>query len=220
MAPDWCGQIRDFINKHSPDIFLVQKTHLRPEHSFKIPNYTCYRNDRTHPARSRGGTVILIKNSISHCHVPTPPLLPSVEATLIIITPIDYDPILIDSIYIPPINNYFKNLGAALDAIFNSNNKIILVGDFKAKHTAWGCHCSDTRGNRLYNYIVNNSIDVIAPPTPTRLGISSASIIDYALIKNLNWPCTINSIPELSSDHNPIKLHFPRTSKFEIPPLN
>ncbi|GFY54078.1 hypothetical protein TNIN_321331 [Trichonephila inaurata madagascariensis] len=25
-------------------------------------------------------------------------------------------------------------------------------------------------------------------------------------------------IPELSSDHNPIKLHFPRTSKFELPP--
>ncbi|GFS61594.1 probable RNA-directed DNA polymerase from transposon X-element [Trichonephila clavipes] len=106
----------------------------------------------------------------------------------------------------------------SLDTIFNFNSKTILVGDFNAKHTSWGCHCSDTRGNRLYNYIVKNSIDVLTPPTPTRYGINSASIIDYALIKNLNWPCTINSIPELSSDHNPIKLHFPRTSKFELPP--
>ncbi|GFV78692.1 RNA-directed DNA polymerase from mobile element jockey [Trichonephila clavipes] len=63
-----------------------------------------------------------------------------------------------------------------------------------------------------------DSIDVLAPPTPTRFGLNSASIIDYALIKNLNWPCNISSIPELSSDHNPIKLHFPRTSKFELPP--
>ncbi|GFU76583.1 uncharacterized protein TNCV_1940711 [Trichonephila clavipes] len=102
----------------------------------------------------------------------------SVEGTLITITPIDYDPILVGSIYIPPINNYFRNLGAALDTIFNLNT----------------------------------------PPTPTRYGINSASIIDYALIKNLNWPCNISSIPELSSDHNPIKLHFPRTSKFELPP--
>ncbi|GFU08803.1 probable RNA-directed DNA polymerase from transposon X-element [Trichonephila clavipes] len=141
-----------------------------------------------------------------------------VEATLITIPPIDYEPILISSIYIPPINNHFRNLGAALDTIFNFNSKTILVGDFNAKHTSWGCHCNDTRGNRLYNYIVKNSIDVLAPPTPTRYGINSASIIDYALIKNLNWPCTINSIPELSSDHNPIKLHFPRTSKFELPP--
>ncbi|GFW16687.1 probable RNA-directed DNA polymerase from transposon X-element [Trichonephila clavipes] len=211
-------EIRDFIDKHSPDIFLIQETHLRPEHSFKIPNYTCYRNDRTHPAPGRGGTAILIKNFISHYHVPTPPLFTSVEGTLITITPIDYDPILVGSIYIPPINNYFRNLGAALDTIFNFNSKTILVGDFNAKHTSWGCHCSDTRGNRLYNYIVNNSIDVLAPPTPTRYGINSASIIDYALIKNLNWPCNISSIPELSSDHNPIKLHFPRTSKFELPP--
>ncbi|GFS68359.1 uncharacterized protein TNCV_3000431 [Trichonephila clavipes] len=65
---------------------------------------------------------------------------------------------------------------------------------------------------------MNNNIDVIAPPTPTRFGTASATIIDYALMKNLNWPCNIDSIPELSSDHNPIKLHFPRTAKFEIPP--
>ncbi|GFY77781.1 putative RNA-directed DNA polymerase from transposon X-element [Trichonephila inaurata madagascariensis] len=133
------------------------------------------------------------------------------------LTPIDHAPILIGSTYIPPNNDYFKNLGA-LDSIFNLNDITILVGDFNAKHTSWGCPFSDTRGNRLYRYIVNNSIDVFAPSTPTRFGTASASIIDYALIKNLNWPCTIDSISELSSDHNPVKLHFPRTAKFELPP--
>ncbi|GFV16615.1 uncharacterized protein TNCV_4418021 [Trichonephila clavipes] len=44
----------------------------------------------------------------------------------------------------------------------------ILVGDFNAKHTSWGCPVSDTRGNRLHRYIMNNNIDVLAPPTPTR----------------------------------------------------
>ncbi|GFS80305.1 probable RNA-directed DNA polymerase from transposon X-element [Trichonephila clavipes] len=111
---------------------------------------------------------------------------------------------------------YFRNLGAALDTIFNFNNTTILVGDFNAKHTSWGCPVSDTRGNRLHRYVVNNGIDVLAPPT--RFGTASATIIDYALMKNLIWPCTIDSIPELSSDHNPIKLNFPRTPKFEIPP--
>ncbi|GFV08497.1 hypothetical protein TNCV_2937131 [Trichonephila clavipes] len=61
--------------------------------------------------------------------------LEGVEGTLITITPIDYDPILVGSIYIPPINNYFRKPGAALDTIFNLNNKTILVGDFNAKHT-------------------------------------------------------------------------------------
>ncbi|GFW82612.1 uncharacterized protein TNCV_3491841 [Trichonephila clavipes] len=52
----------------------------------------------------------------------------------------------------------------------------------------------------------------------TQFGFASASIIDYALIKNLNWTCNIESISELSSDHNPIKLHFPKTANFELPP--
>ncbi|GFY27890.1 probable RNA-directed DNA polymerase from transposon X-element [Trichonephila clavipes] len=160
--------MRDFIDKHAPDIFLIQETHLRPEYSFKIPNYSCYRNDRTHPAPGRGGTVILIKNCIPHYHVPTPPQFTGVEATLIMLTPIDYEPILIGSTFIPPVNDYFKNLNAALDPIFNYNNMTILVGDFNAKHTSWGCPVSDTRGNRLYRYIMNNNIDVLAPPTPTR----------------------------------------------------
>ncbi|GFW33132.1 uncharacterized protein TNCV_2110601 [Trichonephila clavipes] len=57
-----------------------------------------------------------------------------------------------------------------------------------------------------------------SPPTPTRYGTDSASTLDYALIKNLIWPCTADSIPELSSDHNPVRFYFPRTSNFDIPP--
>ncbi|GFY34143.1 probable RNA-directed DNA polymerase from transposon X-element [Trichonephila clavipes] len=157
---------------------------------------TLTENDRTHPAPGRGGTAILIKNCISHYHVPTPPQITGVEATLIMLTPMDHEPIIIGSTYIPPSYQNFRNLGAALDPIFNINNITILVGDFNAKHTSWGC----------------------PPPTPTRFGIASATIIDYALIKNLNWPCNIDSISELSSDHNPIKLHFPKTANFELPP--
>ncbi|GFY43299.1 hypothetical protein TNIN_455321 [Trichonephila inaurata madagascariensis] len=115
------------------------------------------------------------------------------------LTPINHEPILIGSTYIPPINDYFRNLGAALDTIFNLSNMTILVGDFNAKHTSWGCPYSDTR-EIDYTHTLCNSIDVFAPPTHTRFGTASASIINYALIKNLNWPCTIDSISELSSD--------------------
>ncbi|GFU21703.1 putative RNA-directed DNA polymerase from transposon X-element [Trichonephila clavipes] len=89
-------EMRDFIDKHAPDIFLIQETHLRPEHSFKIPNYSCYRNDRTHPAPGWGGTALLIKNCISHYHIPTPPQYTGVEMTLIMLTPIDHEPIKLD----------------------------------------------------------------------------------------------------------------------------
>ncbi|GFT18650.1 putative RNA-directed DNA polymerase from transposon BS [Trichonephila clavipes] len=183
--------MRDFIDKHSPDLFLIQETHLRPEYSFNIPNYICYRNDRTGPTRG-------------------------VEATLVALTPSDQEPFLVASIYAPPGPNY-RNLGADLDGIFNIFKSAFLAGDYNAKHTSWGCNYSDPRGNYLLRYITNNNLDLIAPPTPTRYGTDSASTLDYALIKNLIWPCTADSIPELSSDHNPVRFHFPRTSNFAIP---
>ncbi|GFT72189.1 RNA-directed DNA polymerase from mobile element jockey, partial [Trichonephila clavipes] len=46
------------------------------------------------------------------------------------------------------------------------------------------------------------------PPTPTRFGHNSANTIDIALIKNFYYPFTINSIDDLSSDHNPVFLNF------------
>ncbi|GFS73354.1 probable RNA-directed DNA polymerase from transposon X-element [Trichonephila clavipes] len=209
-------EMRDFIDKHSPDLFLIQGTHLRPEYSFNIPNYICYRNDRTNSTRGWGGTAIHIKRSKSHFHVP-PPSLTGVEATLVALTPSDQEPFLVASIYAPPNPNY-RNLGADLDGIFKIFKSAFLAGDFNAKHTSWGCVNSDPRGNYLLRFITNNNLDLIAPPTPTRYGTDSASTLDYALIKNLIWRCTADSIPELSSDHNPVRFYFPRTSNFAILP--
>ncbi|GBM74819.1 hypothetical protein AVEN_141737-1 [Araneus ventricosus] len=57
------ADIRNFLEEHSPDIFLIQETKLRPEINFPIPNYDVYRTDR--PQRNNapikgGGTGILI----------------------------------------------------------------------------------------------------------------------------------------------------------------
>ncbi|GFS61124.1 uncharacterized protein TNIN_323691 [Trichonephila inaurata madagascariensis] len=38
------------------------------------------------------------------------------------------------------------------------------------------------------------------------------------LITNSNFSLETDSISELSSDHNPVRFHFPRTSNFEMPP--
>ncbi|GFU99884.1 probable RNA-directed DNA polymerase from transposon X-element [Trichonephila clavipes] len=115
------------------------------------------------------------------------------------LTPIDHEPILIGSTYIPPANEYFRNLNAALDPIFNSNNMTILVGDFNAKHTSWGCPVSDTRGNKLYRYIMNNNIDVIAPPTPTRT--AKFEIPPPQL--NTNWNIFTNTLANTENCHLP-----------------
>ncbi|GFU83047.1 hypothetical protein TNCV_65181 [Trichonephila clavipes] len=58
---------------------------------------------------------------------------------------------------------------------------------------------------------------IIAPPTPTRFGHNSASIIDFALTRNLLWHSQVESIAELSSDHNPILISFDTNSRFGFP---
>ncbi|GFY50363.1 uncharacterized protein TNIN_299891 [Trichonephila inaurata madagascariensis] len=73
---------------------------------------------------------------------------------------------------------------------------MILLTVFITCTQCWSSHSRFTRNSSPHSIII------------TPLGV---------LIKNLNWPCTINSISELSSDRNPIKLHFPRTAKFELP---
>ncbi|GFV85292.1 probable RNA-directed DNA polymerase from transposon X-element [Trichonephila clavipes] len=89
---------------HSPDLILIQETHLRPSHNINIAHYTCYRNDRPTSSdnnRAFGGTLILVKNAINHYSLSTPPMQ-TIEATIVILTPFDHDPISIVSVYIPP----------------------------------------------------------------------------------------------------------------------
>ncbi|GFW03488.1 putative RNA-directed DNA polymerase from transposon X-element [Trichonephila clavipes] len=52
------------------------------------------------------------------------------------------------------------------------------------------------------------NLNIAFPSTPTRFGHNSANTIDIALIKNFYFPFTINSIDDLSSDHNPVFLNF------------
>ncbi|GFW10255.1 probable RNA-directed DNA polymerase from transposon X-element [Trichonephila clavipes] len=194
--------------KHSPDIFLIQETHLRLSHNFNIANYTCHRNDRiTEGSRTAGGTLILVKNSLKHHCLPTPPPLRALEATNIILTPPKHDPISITSVYIPPSSD--ENLFTLdIEYFIQTVNNCVLFGDFNASHTAWNCNHITNRGRHLYNFANMVNLNVAYPPTPTRFGHNSANTIDIALIKNFYYPFTINSIDDLSSDHNPVFLNF------------
>ncbi|GFV40267.1 RNA-directed DNA polymerase from mobile element jockey [Trichonephila clavipes] len=98
------SEFKIFIEKHSPDLALIQETHLRPHHNINIPNYNFYRNDRIGDGIARGGTLILVRKNISHYNIPTP-TLNHIEATVVVITPQNLNPISIISIYVPPTSD-------------------------------------------------------------------------------------------------------------------
>ncbi|GFU80868.1 probable RNA-directed DNA polymerase from transposon BS [Trichonephila clavipes] len=210
-------EVRDFIDKHRPDVFLIQETLLGPGDNIHIPNYTVYRNDRPHTTntRPRGGTAVLLKSSLPHHHTPTPPM-GTVEATSVTLTPPGGEPLAITSLYISPSVSY-QHIHTDVEALFSLGNASIICGDFNAHHTSWGCRKNDNRGNKIRNLINSTDTQIVAPTTPTRFGFNSASIIDFALTRNIHWLCQVESIAELSSDHNPLIFSFDTNKRFAFP---
>ncbi|GFW03119.1 probable RNA-directed DNA polymerase from transposon X-element [Trichonephila clavipes] len=209
-------ELQDFLNKYKPDIMALQETWLRPNHTLALANYKIYRNDRIYTTynpriTSHGGTAILIKKSLKHTHIPTPNLN-GVEATLVALTPERGDTALIISIYIPPNNNN-RTLPQTIDTVMNQGfSSTIIMGDFNAKHSSWGCDVDSQRGIRLNTHIERSGYRILAPPTPTRYGHNSTS--DFAITQNADWPCVVTSRSELSSDHNPVTFDFLTSTHF------
>ncbi|GFT30787.1 hypothetical protein TNCV_759601 [Trichonephila clavipes] len=66
-------------------------------------------------------------------------------------------------------------------------------------------------------HIQRSGYRILASPTPTRYGHDSASTLDLAITTNVDWPCTVTSRSELSSDHKPVTFEFTTTTHF-FPP--
>ncbi|GFR25622.1 RNA-directed DNA polymerase from mobile element jockey [Trichonephila clavata] len=128
-------ELRDFIDKHNPDLILLQETHLGSGDTLQIPNFTTYRNDRlTLPTQNpKGGTAILIKSSLSHFRTPTQPT-GMAEATSVTLTPPGSEHITIISICLL-IQASTANLHTELETIFSASDVSIICGDFNAHNT-------------------------------------------------------------------------------------
>ncbi|GBO26347.1 RNA-directed DNA polymerase from mobile element jockey [Araneus ventricosus] len=215
----WSGSLENGVTTHLfsslVNIQNYEETHLRPQKKIFLANYHSYYSYRDnqnlmHPS---GGTAILIKNNIPH-HELIPPTLQYVEASVVVLDLKDSDPITFTSIYIPPTsNNYLFTFD--LEKLLQINPNQVICGDFNAHHVNWGCNYNNTRGVTLEHFVNNTGIEILAPSTPTRFGQNSASTIDLAIVQDFLFPYDIQSLPELSSDHNPILLNF--YFKFSMP---
>ncbi|GFX85974.1 putative RNA-directed DNA polymerase from transposon X-element [Trichonephila clavipes] len=186
---------------------------MRPSHTFTIANYTCYRNDRITNTAAAGGILILIKNSLKHYCLSTPPLH-GIKATNIILIPHDHDPISIVSVFIPPSSD--ENLFTIdLEYFLPTSSHCVVFGDFNATHNAWDCNVNSNRGKNLYNFANILNLHIAFPDSPTRFGHKSANTIYIALIKNFYYPYTTKSINDLYSDHNTVFLNFDLKLKVE-----
>ena len=117
----------NYLEANNIAIALVNETHLHQSRKFNCPNYYTYRSDRQD--RPGGGTAILIRKGIKHSEIALPKL-EHMEATAIQLN-INSELITLASIYNPP----GKIVERGIDLLIQTNNKVILAGDFNSKHS-------------------------------------------------------------------------------------
>jgi len=190
----------NFLQRQEIDILLIQETHLTNKDKLKLKNFQIQRQDGPN---GHGGLVTLIKNHIPYLHKSLLPTT-SLDATAITLT----DDLTIINIYNSPRNKFTQQ---DLRTLLDTSHKVLLAGDFNARHSLWNCTRNNTNGNTLYSFIdLNDDVQLTYSPTHTHFPTnnSSPSTIDLVMYKNFTDITTPASIPELTSDHNPIILQI------------
>lgn len=189
------GQVISFLKEHSIDILLISETKLRTSDRVNVRGYHFVRNDR--PGETcAGGVAALINRKLQH-HVRIKPnftlehLIIKLEGNMTVV-----------AAYNPP-NCTIS--GDELSKLLREDQKVVVAGDFNARHTNWNCHVNNKNGNILNTYINTHNVILIYPDQHTHFPSNhgTPTTIDLIINKNTNIsePYTL---PELESDHNPV----------------
>lgn len=211
----------NFLSIHRPHIVLLVETVLNEKHRLIVPNYHFVRTDKTAFPNGRG-TGILVRDNLKFQQINTSLWnLKTLETTAIMFETEDNQSILAVSIYRPHGNNAGLLDVTDLDIIMdfkNRNNrcKVIMGGDFNAKHQAWRNISRCNSGVKLENWLTANSafqnLSLIYTAEPTYYVRNYSSHLDLFLINediNIIYP-TISpnmlSILDYPSDHRAVEL--------------
>lgn len=199
--------LQEFVDDNNPDILLLTESKLSPHHKIHFKDYDIVRQDRltsntSHPS---GGTCILTKSSLKH-DVLDLPMFNSIEVSGISLHLANEQKINCFSAY------HSSHLSSSIDPSdltelmkSSGNTPFIIGGDFNSKHTLWNNSLIDHNGRLLYDWFIENFLDLdinlLAPSEPTRAN----SVLDFfflsdSLMNSLSHPTIANGI----SDHHAV----------------
>ena len=190
------GEVMDFISRNKIDILLLNERRLNEKQKCNIPGFKNFRKDR--PANIAAGGVAIYCNAKIQCTEIEFNTV-SCEAHGIKLS----NNLTIISIYIRPQN---KIATKDLQLLMESANKVLLIGDFNAKHQTWNCSNANQNGKIIHKYISNKPYAIQAPDNHTLFPYNDArpSTVDFAIIKNICNFKSIEALNDLDSDHHPI----------------
>ncbi|GBO13212.1 hypothetical protein AVEN_54299-1, partial [Araneus ventricosus] len=124
-------------------------------------------------------------------------------ATIVVATFHSLPPINLISVYNPPLNaTMFTN---DLEKLISYNSSTFIAGDFNAKNRQWNCSSTCRLGKHLLNFVKITKQIFLTPETTTRISTTGASILDFAITRNVNYLSTVRTENELYGDHLPVR---------------
>ncbi|GFR08033.1 RNA-directed DNA polymerase from mobile element jockey, partial [Trichonephila clavata] len=142
----------------------------------------------------------MIKRSIPHHEIKINN--PSFETSAIKIERPNNSTITVISAYRPPRKPL---LPQDLHQLFRNQNYVLVAGDLNAKHVSWSPNTQqNVAGHVIRRFCDSTGFPLSAPLEPTHFHKSlNNTVIDMAISKGMTIT-EVSSIPELSSDHNPV----------------
>lgn len=198
------NELTHFLQDRRIDVALITETHFKANSFCSIPNFILYRCD--HPdGTSHAGSAILVRRNLNH----NP--LPSYKKNYIQATSVEISTsnqrLTLSSVYLPPNHTISRE---QFSHFFGTLGRTFLVGgDFNAKHQQFGCRVTTPRGCALYDVITTQRLFYYAPTAPTYFPHDHRrlpDILDFFISSKFLPHSTINSVTDLSSDHNPVVL--------------
>jgi exonuclease III len=149
-------ELETFISIHNIDIMLILETHFTEKSCLKLSNYAVHHTN--HPATARGGTAIIIKNTIKH-------QLNNYGQDFLRATSVSVEDsvglITISAVYLPPKHTVKQ---AQLEDFYCTlGRRFIAGGDYNAKHTDWGSRLITPRGREVVKAMERQKKQLKAP---------------------------------------------------------
>ncbi|RZC40463.1 RVT 1 and/or Exo endo phos domain containing protein [Asbolus verrucosus] len=190
------GHVINFINTNNIDLMLINETKLKNSDNIKCRGYTIHRKDRPGNVRA-GGVAIFIKNNIPA------KILKSAKSKIENISVKLSDDTVITAAYNPPSNKINND---DLHQLSLAGRKVLIIGDFNARHAAWNCHRPNHNGNQIYKYTNTHHLHIHHTTEHTHIPSNNTTptTIDLIINKNVQHIANIKTIPALNSDHNPV----------------
>jgi len=161
-----------------PIVFCLQELLLSDTYIFSNRQYNLLTtvplpnsNNRRH-----GGAGILVRKNMPHSAVPLNTNLQAVACRLSTPTPLT-----LCSIYLPPASSWTHTDLISLTSQLAS--PVLLLGDFNAHDSLWGCTTSDNKGQEVTNFLLKTNLCLMNKKDSTYIhpATGSRSFIDLAI---------------------------------------